>query len=92
MSTLDRLIPASTEFICECWGQGDATVTFYAPITRVDGAVWMHPTWAREYPWAEICAKASRIWRVSGSLWNPGNFVLIWNKGPDRDHGRHANS
>jgi len=81
MSTLDKSIAASTEFACECWGHGDATVSFYAPITRENGMIWMHPTCAREFKWAEIQGRATAIWRVSGSLWNPRGFELIWSNG-----------
>jgi len=78
MKTLDLIIRESREFVCEHWGPRNAGVTFYAPLTRVDGLTWIHPTWAKEYRWDEITAKATRIWRVSGSLWNPVGFSLIW--------------
>jgi len=77
MKTLDELIAASTEFVCERWGTGEASVLFYAPLTRTGGMTWIHPGWAREYEWGEIRRRATRIWAVSGSLWNPGDFSLI---------------
>ena len=77
--TLDRMIAESTEFVCERWGQGEAFVEFYAPLTRgTDGITWIHPAWARDYPWEEITARATCIWRVSGSLWNPGTLTLVF--------------
>lgn len=78
MKTLDQLIRDSREFVCEQWGPNGASVAFYAPLTRLDGITWIHPAWAKEYPWMEITARATRIWRISGSLWNPGHFRLIW--------------
>lgn len=75
--TLDQWIGASTEFVCERWGEGEACVEFYAPVTRLDGMTWIHPAWAREYEWPDICRRATRIWLVSGSLWNPRDFRLI---------------
>ncbi|MEI8235503.1 MAG: hypothetical protein WCH57_12580 [Verrucomicrobiota bacterium] len=78
MKTLDQLIRESREFVCESWGVGDANVLFYAPVTRFDGRTWIHPAWAREAAWSEITVRADRIWRVSGSLWNPLAFRLIW--------------
>jgi|GEM_PF-1769447 len=82
MSTLDHLIRESREFVCEHWGAGEASVAFYAPLTRIDGVTWIHPAWAREYTWEEITGRATRIWRVSGSLWNPLAFRLIWRGAP----------
>ena len=82
MKTMDRIIRESREFVCEHWGQGDASVVFYAPLTRVDGITWIHPAWAREASWGEITLRAARIWRVSGSLWNPVAFRLIWRSEP----------
>ncbi len=64
-------------------GQGDASVVFYAPVTRIDGITWIHPAWAKEYTWAEITLRAARIWRISGSLWNPVAFRLIWRGEPN---------
>ena len=81
IATLDHTIAASTEYVCECWGHGDAAVIFYAPLTRENGMVWIHPTWAREFAWSEIKGRATRIWRVNGSLWNPRDFQLIWTDG-----------
>ena len=78
MASRAQEIAASTEFACEVWGQGEASVAFYAPITREPGRLWIHPTSAREYRWEAICRRATRIWRVRGSLWNPREFVLIW--------------
>jgi hypothetical protein len=79
MKTFPNIIIETREFVCEEWGKDEETVTFYAPLTRVDGVVWIHPAWAREAPWAAITARADRIWRVSGSFWNPIGFRLIWN-------------
>ena len=79
MKTFHRHICESREFICEEWGKADETVTFYAPLTRVDGKLWVHPAWAKEATWAAITSRADRIWRVSGSFWNPVAFRLIWN-------------
>jgi hypothetical protein len=78
MKTLDQIIRESREFVCESWGKGDANVLFYAPVTRFDGRTWIHPTWAREATWWDMTQRADRIWRVSGSLWNPGEFRLVW--------------
>ena len=78
MKTMDQLIRESREFVCESWGKGEANVVFYAPVTRFDGRTWIHPAWAREAVWSDITLRADRIWRVSGSLWNPLGFRLIW--------------
>jgi len=78
MKTMDVIIRESREFVCEHWGQGEASVVFYAPLTRIDGITWIHPAWAKEYTWAEITLRADRVWRVAGSLWNPIGFRLIW--------------
>ena len=83
MKTIDYIIQESREFVCEQWGKGEASVVFYAPVTRMYGITWIHPTWARECTWGEITARAARIWRVSGSLWNPVAFRLIWRETPD---------
>jgi len=80
MKTLDRLIEASTEFVYEQWGRGEASLMFFAPVTRDAGTVWTHPTWAREYTWDEITRKATRIWRVRGSLWNAQEYSLVWTR------------
>jgi len=82
MKTLDRLIQESREFVCEQWGQGEASVAFYAPVTRMDGITWIHPAWAKESTWRDITLRADRIWRVSGSFWNPVGFRLIWRGEP----------
>lgn len=82
MKTLDAYIRESREFVCEEWGKGEAVVAFYAPVTHVDGVTWIHPAWARESTWSAITARADRIWRVSGSFWNPSGFRLIWRGGP----------
>lgn len=79
MKTFQNIIAESREFVCEVWGKGEATVTFYAPLTRVDGLTWIHPTWAREAAWGKITARADRIWLITGSFWNPLGFRLIWN-------------
>jgi hypothetical protein len=78
MKTVDELVQASTEFVCETWGAGEASITFYAPVTRWDGGVWIHAAWARDLPWCEVKTRATRIWSVRGSLWNPLAFKLIW--------------
>lgn len=83
MKTMDRIIQESREFVCEHWGQGEASVVFYAPLTRIEGITWIHPAWAKEYAWDEITRRAARIWRVSGSLWNPVAFRLIWRGEPN---------
>jgi hypothetical protein len=75
---MDRAIAESTEFVCEKWGVGNASVSWYAPVTRADGVTWVHPTWAREASWEEITKRATRIWKVTGSLWNPSGFRLVW--------------
>ncbi|MEI6351912.1 MAG: hypothetical protein WCP06_12500 [Verrucomicrobiota bacterium] len=75
---LDQLIEASTEFVCEQWGQGEAALTLYAPVTRIDGTTWVHPAWAREATLTEMKKRATRIWKVRGSLWNPQEYVLVW--------------
>jgi len=82
MKTLDETIRESREFVCEFWGQGEAGVALYAPLTRIDGVTWVHPAWAREFTWKAITQRAARIWQVSGSLWNPGSFRLIWRGEP----------
>jgi len=73
----DEEIAASTEFVCEEWGRGEATVAFYAPVTRRGRALWIHPTWARTASWEEMKRRATRIWLIRGSLWNPREFTLI---------------
>lgn len=73
----DHEITASTEFVCELWGRGEATVAFYAPVTRHGGFIWIHPTSARNASWEEMKRRATRIWQVHGSLWNPRDFTLI---------------
>ena len=55
---------------------------FYAPLTRIDGVTWIHPAWAREFTWEAVTQRAARIWQVSGSLWNPVGFRLIWRGEP----------
>ena len=79
--SLDQLIETSTEFVCEQWGQAEGTLTLFAPVTRIDGITWIHPAWARESTWAEMQQRATRIWCVRGSLWNPREYVLIWERG-----------
>lgn len=75
---LDRMVAQSREFVCQRWGDHDAYVELYAPVTRWNGAFWIHATWARECPAAEIRARATRIWAISGSFWNPGVFRLLY--------------
>lgn len=74
----EEVIPASTRFVCCRWGEEEAGVEFYAPVTCIDGALWIHPAWAREYTRQEIRRRATAIWKVSGSFWNPGVFRLIY--------------
>ncbi len=83
MKTLDIIIRESREFVCEHWGQGEAGVAFYAPLTRIDGITWIHPAWSKEYTWPEITQRADRVWRISGSFWNPVAFRLIWHNIPE---------
>ena len=83
MKTLDIIILESREFVCEYWGQGEASVAFYAPLTRIDGITWIHPAWSKEYTWSEITSRADRVWRISGSFWNPVGFRLIWHNIPE---------
>ena len=78
MKTRNQIIQESREFVCEAWGKGEASVLFYAPVTHEDGGTWIHPAWAREATWAEMTQRADRIWRVSGSFWNPLEFRLVW--------------
>lgn len=79
MSSLrDREIAGSTEFVCEWWGRGEGVIAFYAPVTREKGAVWIHPTWARSTSWEEMTRRATRIWGIRGSLWNPRDFTLLY--------------
>jgi len=83
--TIDCIIAESTEFVCERWGQGEATVDRYAPLTRdAAGRVWIHPGWARDCSWEEMTARATSIWGISGSFWNVGGFVLIYRRGDPR--------
>jgi len=81
MKTSCEIIRESREFVCEVWGKGEATMTLYAPLTRQDGRVWIHLAWAREATWGSMVSRADRIWRVSGSFWNPVGFELIWKGG-----------
>jgi hypothetical protein len=77
--TLGQAATTTTEFVCERWGQGEAYVDLYAPLTRGDdGTIWIHPTGAKDYQWEVIVSRATRIWRVSGSFWNPGTLTLIY--------------
>lgn len=81
--SFDAEIAASTEFVCECWGVGEETLERFAPVTRdADGTAWIHPTRARDCPRKEIAARATRIWRVSGSFWNVGTLTLIHRRHP----------
>ncbi len=78
----DALIATSTEFVCERWSHGEGAIYFYAPVTRdPEGRTWLHPTCARVYQWEVIRARATRIWRVNGSFWNPHGFTLIHDRG-----------
>ena len=88
MKTLDLIIQESREFVCEPWGEGEASITRYAPVTHFEGITWIHPAWAREATWPEITLRADRIWRVRGSLWNPIGFHLIWRGEPILTGGR----
>ncbi len=72
----------ATEFVCETWGIGEMAIRRYAPLTRdASGALWIHPTLAKDMPWKEITARATRIWSASGSLWNPRSLRLIYRAG-----------
>ncbi|HWL54716.1 MAG TPA: hypothetical protein VNQ90_19905 [Chthoniobacteraceae bacterium] len=73
----EELVAASTQFVCSRWGEEEAGVEFFAPVTCADGVFWIHPAWAREYRWPEIRRRATAIWRISGSFWNPGTFRLV---------------
>ena len=84
MQTIDEAIRSSTEFVCERWGQGEGAIEFYAPVTRLDGMTWVHPTWAREAAPEAIRRRATRIWLVSGSLWNPRGYALVYGRGLER--------
>lgn len=69
----------TTEFVCETWGVGEIAIHRYAPVTRdASGAIWIHPTLAKEMPWKDITTRATRIWSASGSLWNPRSLRLIY--------------
>ena len=83
----EEIVSASTQFVCCRWGEEEAGVEFFAPVTRINGVFWIHPAWAREYPWPEIRQRASAIWRISGSFWNPGAFRLV-HRGPGREEKR----
>lgn len=76
MKTIDRLIAESTEFVCEKWVTSG--LCWYAPVTRWNGMTWVHPTWAKEVSWEEITRRATRIWEVHGSLWNPSGCRIVW--------------
>jgi hypothetical protein len=78
LKTLPQLIAESREFVRQTWGQEEACLHFYAPLTRMDGLTWVHPAWAREASWRDITRRAERIWSLSGSFWIPGLFRLIW--------------
>jgi len=78
---MDGEIAASREYVCEQWGSGEATVEFFAPVTRQNGRIWVHPTWAKQMTLEEAMRCADRIWRVTGSLWNPAAFQLVYQAG-----------
>ena len=78
MKTFHESVMDSTEFAAMRLGNGDKSVTFFAPITRIEGVTWIHPTYQREFTWDEAKKIASRIWIVSGSLWNPVAFRLVY--------------
>ena len=80
METVNEIIAESTEFVCENWGQGELGITYFAPVTRDNGTTWVHATLAREGTLEEMRRRATRIWRVTGSLWNPTQYTLIWRK------------
>jgi len=80
-------IAESTEFVCERWGKGEEWIAFYAPVTRLNGALWIHPTWMREYRWEDLVRRATRVWLISGSFWNPGGFRLIHRREPAQAAG-----
>jgi len=78
VKTLDRLIIESTEFVCEEWDADQGGLQWYAPVTRMGDVVWVSPTWAKESTRVEMTRRATRIWQVNGSLWNPKGFRLVW--------------
>lgn len=78
MHTTDGEISASREYVCEQWGSGEAVVELYAPVTRQGRRTWVHPTWARQMTLEQAKRCADRIWQVTGSLWNPTAFRLVY--------------
>ena len=84
MKTIDVIIAESTEFVFEEIGRGAmGKILRFAPVTRFDGCVWIHPTYAREATFDDMKTRASIIWRVT-SLWNTGTFKLAYKNYPAR--------
>lgn len=83
MKTFPEIIAESTEFVCAEMGFGteDKKILRFAPVTRVDGKVWIHPTYAKESTLDEMRKCASIIWKVV-DFWNPGEFRLIHRMNP----------
>lgn len=78
MKTIPQLISESTEFVCAELGIGkdEYKILRFAPVTRFDGKVWIHPTWAKEATLDDMRRRASVIWKVV-DFWNPGEWRLI---------------
>ena len=83
MKTFPELIAESTEFVCSemGFGQEDYKILRFAPVTRLDGMVWIHATHAREATLDEMRRRASIIWKVV-DFWNPGEWRLIHHINP----------
>ncbi|XHR29622.1 MAG: hypothetical protein ACFUZC_03500 [Chthoniobacteraceae bacterium] len=78
MKTISRIVAESTEFVFEEIGYGpSAKILRFAPVTRIDGIVWVHPTYARESTLAQMKGRASLLWQIT-SLWNPGPWRLVY--------------
>jgi hypothetical protein len=78
MKTINKIISESTDYVFEELGRGGkATILRFAPVTQLDGVVWIHPTYAKEATLDEMKRHASHIWRVT-SLWNPGQPKLVY--------------
>lgn len=71
----------STEFLCETWGSGEFSIRRYAPLVREpNGRRWVCPMLARDWSWAEVTDRATRIWAIQGSFWNPQAPRLIYQR------------